>query len=82
MKCYYHPRIEHISKCTKCGKPLCKKCERMLKQNYLVILWKDVPYCPFCFEKQVQKKVKTWRENMGYSEKDRSQVTEESEFSY
>ncbi|RLG20917.1 hypothetical protein DRN74_04215 [Candidatus Micrarchaeota archaeon] len=62
MKCYYHPDREAVTRCVKCGKPLCEKCVRKLRKRFLYILWKDYDYCPACYEKEMQKLIKEWRE--------------------
>lgn len=80
VKCYYHHKKDAATQCSKCKRPLCAACTKKLKQPVLFILSKELDYCPSCFEKEVQKKIKRWREDMGYSEND--YANKEDDFSY
>ena len=54
-RCYYHPQIEAIAKCEKCGKYLCLECKQIYHRrvggaNYRSYVTLEL--CPECYDKQ------------------------------
>lgn len=41
MKCFNHPDVEAVGVCVRCGKAVCKECQRIAEGKV---------FCPSCFE--------------------------------
>jgi len=52
-KCYFHPKKRRKSLCKFCGKPICKKCEKIGLKSYKN---KKDSFCPLCYyEEEINK---------------------------